>query len=62
MEIALSAAAAAGSDVSDIVNRNEKKVRGKSKQLRREVMTCFVGDEPVIEQRSRKGKNREKRM
>jgi hypothetical protein len=42
MEIALSAAAAACSHVSDIVRRTEKKVRGKTEQLRREVMTALL--------------------
>ena len=43
MEIALSAAAAACSHVSDIASRTDKKVRGKREELRREVMTVLDG-------------------
>jgi hypothetical protein len=42
MEIALSAAAAACSHVSDSAKRSEKKVRGKKEELRREVMTALL--------------------
>src|SRR4029077_6391742 len=42
IEIALSAAAAGCSDVSDIVSRTEKKVRRTSEELRREVTTALL--------------------
>ena len=42
MEIALSAAPAACSHMSDVVRRSEKKVKGKKEDLRREVMTVLL--------------------
>ena len=42
MEIALSAAAAACSHMSDVARRSEKKVKGNKEDLRREVMTALL--------------------
>jgi hypothetical protein len=42
MEIGLSAMAAAGSRISHITRRSEKKIRGKREELRREVMTPLL--------------------
>src|SRR6266480_4815674 len=42
IEIALSAAAAACSHMSDIVRKSEKKVRGEREELRREIITALL--------------------